>query len=274
MKRKKLAKKILPHLMLSLLLCHLTSCDGKSENTKPVDSNSSAAKTGDGSEASFNLTLATLNIKHGAEGLDKIAEAIKDISPDIIGLEEVDVNCERSGYIDETKEISELAGYEYYAFSKAISLGDGEYGTAILSRYPIESFEVIPLDSGSGEDRSLGHAVIDLNGLKIDAFVTHLSWENSNLRINQMKDIAGILEDCDRYVLMGDFNCFNIDDFKYLGGYYYVNRPDRKYTTFYRYDMAIDNIVVNEGFTETDSGVSDKECSDHKLLYAVFEYKK
>ncbi len=53
------------------------------------------------------------------------------------------MNCERLGYIDETKEISELAGYEYYAFSKAISLGDGEYGTAILSRYPIESFEVI-----------------------------------------------------------------------------------------------------------------------------------
>ena len=274
MKRKKLAKNILPPLIISLLLCLLTSCDGKSENTKPADSNSSAAKTGDGSEASFNLTLATLNIKHGAEGLDKIAEAIKDISPDIIGLEEVDVNCERSGCIDETKEISELAGYEYYAFSKAISLGDGEYGTAILSRCPIESFEVIPLDSGSGEDRSLGHAVIDLNGLKIDAFVTHLSWENSNLRINQMKDIAGILEDCDRYVLMGDFNCFNIDDFTYLGGDYYVNRPDRKYTTFYRYDMAIDNIVVSEGFTETDSGVSDKECSDHKLLYAVFEYKK
>ena len=105
MKRKKLAKNILPHLILILLLCLLTSCDGKSENTKPADSNSSAAKTGDGSEAGFNLTLATLNIKHGAEGLDKIAEAIKDISPDIIGLEEVDVNCERSGFIDETKVV-------------------------------------------------------------------------------------------------------------------------------------------------------------------------
>ncbi|MBR4587137.1 MAG: hypothetical protein IKO30_02350, partial [Lachnospiraceae bacterium] len=91
MKRKKLSKKILPHLMLSLLLCLLTSCAGKSENTKPADINSSAVKNGDGSEASFKLTLATLNIKHGAEGLDKIAEAIKDISPDIIGLEEVDV---------------------------------------------------------------------------------------------------------------------------------------------------------------------------------------
>ena len=143
MKRKKLAKNILPPLILILLLCLITSCAGKNSNTKPSASNSSAAKTGDGSEASATLTIATFNIKHGAEGIDKIAEAIKDISLDIIGLEEVDVNCERLGYIDETKEISELAGYEYYAFSKAISLGDGEYGTAILSRYPIESFEVI-----------------------------------------------------------------------------------------------------------------------------------
>ena len=220
--------------------------------------------------AELNLVFVTLNIKHGAEGLDTIAEAIRDISPDIIGLEEVDVNCERSGYVDEPAVLAELAGYHYYAFSKAINLGSGEYGTAILSRFPIEYFEVIPLESGSGESRSLGHAVLNVNGLELHAFVTHLSWEDRTLRIKQMETIAYQLQNCKHYVLMGDFNCFDLEDIVFLGGEYYVNRPDRRYTTFRRFDAALDNIVVSKDFTELSSGLSDRDCSDHKLLYAEF----
>jgi endonuclease/exonuclease/phosphatase family metal-dependent hydrolase len=223
---------------------------------------------------STELVLATLNIKHGAEGLDTIAEAIKEFSPDIIGLEEVDVFCERSGYVDEPAELAELAGYPYFAFSKAINLGDGEYGTAILSRYPIESFDVTPLESGNGERRSLGHAVVNVEGLPIDVFVTHLSYESRSLRIEQMEAIAEILSGCNYYALMGDLNSFNLEDVSYLGGAYYVNRPDRSYTTFRRRSMSIDHIVVSRGFTELSSGVSEKECSDHKMLYARFRFSE
>ncbi|MBR3538461.1 MAG: hypothetical protein IKN79_05250, partial [Eubacterium sp.] len=114
--------------------------------------------------------------------------------------------------------------------------------------------------------------VININGLKVDALVTHLSYDSRSLRIEQMEAIADMLEDFDHYVLMGDFNSFNIEDFCYLGGAYYVNRSDRPYTTFRRRDLAIDNIIVSEGFTELSSGVSEAECSDHKLLYAVFQF--
>ena len=41
----------------------------------------------------------------------------------------------------------------------------GQYGTLILSKYPIVSSEVIPLESWDKEARSLGHAVIDLGSL-------------------------------------------------------------------------------------------------------------
>jgi len=219
----------------------------------------------------LTVTLATYNIKHGADGLDKIAEAIREISPDIIGLEEVDVNCERSGNVDEPAELARLAGYPYYVFSRAISLGDGEYGTAILSRYPIESFEIISLESGNGEDRTVGHAVVSVDGLKTDVFVTHLSYQSSSLRITQMETIAGLLAGCEHYVVLGDFNSFDLEDIFHLGADYYVNRPERSYITFRRREMAIDNIVVSKSFTELTSGVSDREGSDHKLLYAAFQ---
>ena len=264
-------------LFLAAAVCVLllSACGGSapSAETASTAGAGSEGSRSDGekqSDSGQELVLATLNIKHGAEGLEKIAEAVQEVSPDIIGLEEVDVNCERSGNVDEPKELARLAGYPYYAFAKAISLGNGEYGTAILSRYPIDSFEVIPLDSGRGEDRSLGHAVVSVDGLKLDVFVTHLSFEDRSVRIKQMKTIAKMMKDCDRYVLLGDLNSFNIEDISYLEAAYYVNREDRRYATFRRFNSSPDNIVVSEGFTELMSGVSDAECSDHSLLYASF----
>ncbi len=221
--------------------------------------------------AEMRMVIATLNIKHGADGLDRLADAIREISPDIIGLQEVDVNCTRSGSVDEPAELSRLTGLPYHAFSKAISQGDGEYGTAILSRYPIESFETVPLDSGKYERRSAGHAVINADGVRLDVLVTHLTYEDREVRTGQMKTIASMLSGFERCVLTADLNCFDLNDLHYLGGEYYVNRPDRRYDTFRRFDgFAPDNIVVSEGFTEISSGVSDAECSDHRLLYAVF----
>lgn len=260
--------------VLVLLLC---ACSGifSTGNVRPeiTSSPEEPAETEQVEQvfASSEIVLANLNIKHGAEGLDNVASAIREVSPDIIGLEEVDVGCERSGYVDEPAELARLAGYDYFAFSKAISLGGGEYGTAILSRYPIENFEVIALDRGNGEGRSVGHAVINFNGLKLDVLVTHLSYEDSSARYNQMTAIGAMLEGYGRYALLGDLNCFNLEEISNLNGAYYVNRPDRRYETFRPFPgFCPDNIVVSDGFTELSSGISEAECSDHKLLFATF----
>lgn len=220
--------------------------------------------------ASMDITLVSLNIKHGAEGLETIAAAIRELSPDIVGLQEVDVFCERSGYADEVTELAKLAGYPYHAFARAIPLGSGEYGTALLSRFPIETFDVTPLDSGYGEPRALGHTVIDAEGIRLDVFVTHLSFEDRDVRIGQLKTIAARLKECSRYILLGDLNTFVIEDVAYLNAAYCVNRPERRYQTFQYRNSSPDNIAVSEGFTELSSGASDAKCSDHKLLWAVF----
>ena len=253
-----------------VLLVLLSACVGADPAAEPSSGMESTVPNTGGTEVT-ELVLATLNIKHGAEGLEKVAEAIREVSPDIIGLQEVDVGCKRSGYANEPALLARLAGYEHYAFAKATTLGFGEYGTALLSRYPIESFEVIPLDSGSGEARSLGHAVIDVGGLKLHVFVTHLSFEDRTVRIAQMQTIGALLKQFDHYALLGDLNSFDLADIRYLDADYYVNRPDRRYGTFRRFrDAAPDNIVVSGGFTERSSGTLDADCSDHNLLYAVF----
>ena len=265
---KNVMKKRYICLILLALLSLLVGCA-----KKEAPDEASSEYTGNTNRAGgTRLVLATLNIRHGEYGLDKISDAIREVSPDIIGLEEVDVGCERSGYADEPAELARLAGYPYHAFAKAISLGDGEYGTALLSRYPIEQFDVIPLYTEIGEDRSVGHAVISVDGVKLHVLVTHLSNNGRSLVIDQMGAIAGMLDTFDNYALLGDLNSFHLEDITHLDAAYYVNRPGRSYTTFHRWNVAIDNIVVSEGFTELSSGVSETECSDHSLLYATFQF--
>ena len=253
-------------LILLVLLSLLGGC-AKKETRTEAPSEQTVNPVGSGGT---RLVLATFNIRHGEYGMDNISNVIREVYPDIIGLEEVDVGCERSGYADEPAEIALLAGYPYRAFAKAISLDEGEYGTALLSRYPIEQFEVIPLDSGNSEPRSVGHAVIDVEGAKLHVLVTHLSHDSRSLVIDQMEEIADMLSTFDNYALLGDLNSYYLEDIRHLNAAYYVNRPDRSYVTYHRWNMAIDNIVVSQSLTELSSGVSETEYSDHNLLYAVF----
>ncbi len=277
-------KRIFSLLITVLLALSLASCGRTDDAAPPVfeeippfETESATEETAPDTEEvpdEIEITVATFNIKHGADGLDKVAGAIRSVSPDIVGLEEVDVGCSRSNNVDEPAEIARLAGFDYYAFSKAISLGDGEYGTAILSRYPIVSFEVVPLDPGRGEGRSVGHATINVDGVALDVLVTHLSYEDREARGRQLEYINAMLDGFDRYVLTGDFNSFELEEIYKTGGYYFVNRPGRQYDTFRRFSgYAPDNIVVSEGFTELSSGVSDAEGSDHRLLFATFLMK-
>ena len=83
----------------------------------------------------------TYNIHHG-EGtdgkvdLERIARLIKDNKVDLVALQEVDRNTQRTGRRDFPAELSALTGMSN-VFGKNIDLQGGEYGNAILSRYPI-----------------------------------------------------------------------------------------------------------------------------------------
>jgi endonuclease/exonuclease/phosphatase family metal-dependent hydrolase len=87
------------------------------------------------------LRVMTYNIHHG-EGTDgkvdlqRIAQLIKENKIDLVALQEVDRNTARTGRRDFTAELSALTGMTN-VFGKNLDLEGGEYGNAILSRYPI-----------------------------------------------------------------------------------------------------------------------------------------
>ncbi|RYF88582.1 MAG: endonuclease/exonuclease/phosphatase, partial [Chitinophagaceae bacterium] len=168
-----------------------------------------------------NITVMSYNVHHcnppakpGVLDIDAIAAVINETKPDLVGLQEIDVNTERSGStINQAEELAKKTGM-YFHFGKAIDFGGGGYGVAILSRYPISEARVYPLTSikdRKGEPRVLLTAMIKLpSGKEIRFANTHLDSEkNSENRLAQTKDINVIAsKDMLPVIITGDFNAY------------------------------------------------------------------
>ncbi|MBE6609394.1 MAG: hypothetical protein E7634_01855 [Ruminococcaceae bacterium] len=216
----------------------------------------------------LELRVCTYNILHGEFVKDNISEIGKDIADMgavIAGIQEVDMGTSRVKDANSLAEIAKGAGYEHYTFAKAIDYRGGGYGTAILSKYPIVSAEVMPLTAEGLEGRTLCHAVIDIDGFKLDFFNTHTSYEAKAPRAKQMLEIAAETAKCSHFVLTGDFNTDDFSEFEVIAGSKLLNNG--QYLSFYQAPSAIDNIVVSENISFGESGMPETKHSDH---YPIF----
>jgi endonuclease/exonuclease/phosphatase family metal-dependent hydrolase len=112
------------------------------------------------------MRLATFNILHGRTlrdgvvNLDRLAEAVRILNPDILALQEVDRDQPRSHQADLTAVAAEAMGAVSHQFAAALSgtpgatwidatgseaPGHPSYGISLLSRYPASSWQVIRL---------------------------------------------------------------------------------------------------------------------------------
>ena len=85
----------------------------------------------------YNIYGARATSPANAADLDAIAEVIRRQNPDFVTLNEVDVFTNRTGKdVHQARDLAEKLGMEWH-FSKAIDRDGGEYGDAVLSKYPI-----------------------------------------------------------------------------------------------------------------------------------------
>lgn len=160
------------------------------------------------------LRLMTFNIHHG-EGLDgrldldRIAKVIIDAQADIVGLQEVDRGVERTGRRDLLKELADRTGLRY-AFGKNIDLQGGDYGNAVLSRFPIVSEGNRLLEPlGGGEQRGVLQTVLDVAGQRLLVLTTHFDHRRDSVQrprsAEQMVEMARQWGE-GPLVMLGDFN--------------------------------------------------------------------
>ncbi len=158
--------------------------------------------------------VMTYNLHHG-EGLDKridllrIAEVIKREGADIVALQEVDKGVERTARRDLPGELAELTGMSC-VFSNNYAFQGGEYGNAVLTRFPVIRFANTHYKMArEGEQRGLLQVVLQVHGREIAFLNTHVDYrpDDSERLMNaaEIKVVAG------QYgsrpiILCGDFN--------------------------------------------------------------------
>jgi endonuclease/exonuclease/phosphatase family metal-dependent hydrolase len=166
------------------------------------------------------LRVATFNIHHGG-GLDglvdleRIARLVEQGGAKVVGLQEVDRHWgERSNFVDQATWLAERLGMRvvFGANLDRDPLTPGaprrQYGTAILSRYRIIEWRntLLPRPE-SGEQRGLLEAKINVRGVRVRVFNTHLQHDSQVERLAQIARIRQVLaQTTDSVVLLGDLN--------------------------------------------------------------------
>ncbi|PST85283.1 endonuclease/exonuclease/phosphatase [Pedobacter yulinensis] len=160
---------------------------------------------------SYNIHHANPPSKPDSIDLEAIARVIAAQKPDVVALQEVDVRTGRSGKIDEAALLASNLKMHVY-FAKGIDHDGGDYGVAILSKYPFAKTEKHALphnDDPKAEPRVLALTEIRLPGKRTILFAcTHLDAQrNHENRVMQVKAINTLLKDQKLpVVLAGDLN--------------------------------------------------------------------
>lgn len=156
-----------------------------------------------------DLNVATWNIHMGIgvdkrRDLERTAEVIRRIAPDLIGLQEVDNQVKNSA--SDLQTLGRLAGLEVVA-GPTMKRADGDYGNALLTRLPVLKVERHTISVQGREPRGLLIAHLEAGRETLQAAVTHLGLLPRERRF-QVRKLIEHLSSADRapLVLMGDFN--------------------------------------------------------------------
>jgi endonuclease/exonuclease/phosphatase family metal-dependent hydrolase len=162
--------------------------------------------------AKKTLRVMTYNI-HVGVGMDKkldlqrIAEVINAEHPDLVGLQEVDRGVKRTEGKDEIAELAKLTGMNY-AFAHNLDYQGGQYGVAILSRFPIKQTDHRKYENRrEAERRGMIRVEIEFAGRTVNFVTTHLDYQFEDGRVFETEQMLKFLEDVKgQLIVVGDFN--------------------------------------------------------------------
>jgi len=274
---------------MTLVTILIGSCSSNSESKDPplpVDN------TGKDTMAVTNLKVMTYNIHHCNPpskpdyiDINAIVSVIRAEKPDLLALQEVDVNTARSGHYNQAQEIAIKMNMHYF-FAKSIDYQGGEYGIAILSKYELSETVVyqLPTKAGTnGEPRVMVTAKITLpDGKAVRFGSTHLDSQsdasNRQLQIEKIKVVAST--ELLPFVIAGDLNA--------TPGSEIINSLDSSFKrTCQSCDFTIPAVnptktidfiaykhPENKFTVESHKVVNEQYASDHRPVVAIIKIEK
>ena len=91
----------------------------------------------------------------GVDNLQRVADLVRSTRADVVLLQEVDRKTRRSSNVDHLAELMRLTGM-HGVFGKSLDYQGGDYGIAMLSRWPFDAEETISLPVQPPQVRSGG----------------------------------------------------------------------------------------------------------------------
>lgn len=230
----------------------------------------------------------TFNLHHG-EGtdgrvdLERIAGLIGREGADVVALQEVDRGVRRTQGRDFPKELAALTGMTC-VFSNNFGFQGGEYGNAVLTRFPVERWTNTHLQRlRPGEQRGVLQVVLNVHGRSLLVLATHLDHRPDDAE--RLQSIAQLGEIMQTYrglpmLVAGDFNdvpgsrtyralaAWFEDVWLQAGegpGFTYPSEAPSK---------RIDYLWLSKGapLRATQAWVPATDASDHRPLVAEFEW--
>ncbi len=194
--------------------------------------------------------------------INNIISFLKNEKPDIIGIQEINENNIR-GY--QVTKLQQALNYQVH-FGSHVTIGNGSYGIATFSRYPIIDHSNILLPSLK-EQRGLLDTIALINDCNLHIINTHLSL-NSLERAKQLLRIREYINSLNEpFILVGDFNAMieEIDDLLIDT----AKRTKKEHLpTMMLYKKRIDYIFVSKDFNILNYNVLPVKMSDHYPVVA------
>lgn len=166
----------------------------------------------DDTQAPEAWRVVSYNVRHG-EGtdgrvdLERTADVLRRLDPDVVALQEVDERVARTGGEDQAARLGALLGMNH-AFGAFMDYQGGRYGMAILSHCEIRDVESVRLTDGNEPRVALVAEIANANDSTLTVVNVHFDWvADDGFRFTQAAEVAHHLDGvAGRWILLGDFN--------------------------------------------------------------------
>ena len=169
-----------------------------------------ACSTGDAPvvDAPKRSRIATWNIRAARSApVDAIATELQAMQADVIALQEVDVRVRRTGFVNQPAALATTLRF-HYVFAASIKWDDGDYGLAVLSRWPLTEVRRHRLDAtAAAEPRIVLEVTVCAGGRPLHIFNHHADGRVAS-RDAGFAELRGIVQPNvgQGILVLGDFN--------------------------------------------------------------------
>lgn len=236
------------------------------------------------------IKLMSYNIHYGTDtfnkrNLEQIAETIRAVDPDIAGLQEVDKHwSDRSAFMDLGQSLAETLGMKL-VFAPNLDRDPREpgqprrqYGTAVLSKYPIVRSRNYSLSSFGTEQRGMLETEISVLDRRFMFYNIHMGL-TAEQRVKQAEEALDIMKGNDLpLVLLGDFNARpgseEIQRIQSSGlSDTFSNMEDVCTFPSIKPEARIDYIFYNDRLDLLSREVVASDASDHRPIVGTYRFK-